>query len=249
MKRMRIAVLSDIHANREALEACLGHAAGMGAERYVFLGDYVGYGADPEWVIDTIADHVARGAVALLGNHDSAVSRTDSHMNDIARAAIDWTRPRLNVKQQAFLRSLPLQKQEGEVLYVHASADTPGAWHYLTNPAAARRAFEATKARLIFCGHVHVPCIYRVTATAKVIEFTPADSTPVELSPVWRWLNVVGAVGQPRDRIPAAAYAMFDTARNTVAHHRVPYDAASAAAKIRATGLPDVLAARLLQGH
>jgi diadenosine tetraphosphatase ApaH/serine/threonine PP2A family protein phosphatase len=246
---MRIALLSDIHANREALEACLGHAAEMGAERYIFLGDYVGYGADPEWVTDKIADYVAKGAIALLGNHDAAVFRPDAHMNDIATAAIEWTRTRLNAKQQAFLQSLPLQKQEDDVLFVHASADSPEAWHYVTDSAAARRTFEASKARLIFCGHVHVPCIYRITTTAKVIEFTPADSTPVELSPIWRWLNVIGAVGQPRDRLPAAAYAIFDTARNRVAHYRVPYDTAGAAAKIRAASLPDVLSARLLQGY
>lgn len=246
---MRIALFSDIHANREAFEACLGHAAEMSAERYIFLGDYVGYGADPEWVIDRIADYVASGAIALLGNHDAAIFQNDVDMNDVARAAIDWTRPRLNARQKAFLQNLPLQEREGDALYVHASADTPAAWHYVTDASAARRAFEATQARLIFCGHVHVPCIYRITATAKVVEFTPADATPIELSPMWRWLNVIGAVGQPRDRIAAAAYAMFDTARNTIAHHRVPYDAASAAAKICATDLPDVLAARLLQGY
>lgn len=246
---MRIALLSDIHANREAFEACLSHAAEMGAERYIFLGDYVGYGADPEWVLDKVADYVASGAIALLGNHDAAIFEDDVHMNDIAKAAIDWTRPRLSVKQKTFLQGLPLQKQEGEHLFVHASADSPAVWHYIMDTAAARRSFEATTARLTFCGHVHVPRIYRITATGKVVEFTPADAAPIELSSMWRWLNVIGAVGQPRDHITAAAYAMLDTARNTIAHHRVPYDVAGAAAKILAADLPDVLAARLLQGY
>src|SRR5689334_22991769 len=98
---MRIAFLSDIHANREALEACLADARVRGAERLVFLGDIVGYGADPEWAVDTVAAEVARGAIALRGNHDDAIARP-SRMNPVAVAAIEWTRPRLSAEQRAF---------------------------------------------------------------------------------------------------------------------------------------------------
>jgi diadenosine tetraphosphatase ApaH/serine/threonine PP2A family protein phosphatase len=246
---MRIALLTDIHANREALEACLGHAEEAGVERYVFLGDYVGYGADPGWVVDTIGEYVAKGATALLGNHDAAVFEDELRINEVAEAAIRWTRPKLSREQKDFLRALPLEKREGDLLFVHASSEVPDAWNYVMGTESARRAFEATSARLIFCGHMHVPRVYWITTTAKVVEFVPADAAPIELSPMWRWLNVIGSVGQPRDRIPAAAYAIFDATRRTITHHRVPYDAASAAAKIRAAGLPDVLAARLLQGY
>src|SRR5579883_3370780 len=105
---MRIALLTDIHANREALEACLGHADEAGVEHYIFLGDYVGYGADPGWVVDTIREYVAKGATALLGNHDAAVFEDDLRMNEVAEAAIQWTRPKLTREQKDFLRSLPL---------------------------------------------------------------------------------------------------------------------------------------------
>src|SRR6266542_2948627 len=100
---MRIALLSDIHSNREALEACLAHAVRHQAERYVFLGDYVGYGADPRWVLDTVADYVARGAVAVLGNHDSAVLDGTENMNETATTAIDWTRGQLGAAHRDFI--------------------------------------------------------------------------------------------------------------------------------------------------
>src|SRR5215208_1910501 len=130
---MLIALLSDIHSNREALDACLAHARSMRAERFVFLGDYVGYGADPSYVVDTVVRMVEDGAVALLGNHDEAIGRPSESMNALARAAIDWTRARLDSTQAAFLQKLPLSLEQGECLFVHASAYAPAAWLYITD--------------------------------------------------------------------------------------------------------------------
>src|SRR5215813_8130194 len=104
---MLTAVLADIHANREALAACLADAQARGAARHVFLGDYVGYGADPGWVIDTVMAHVAAGAMAVLGNHDEAVFARAADRNETARITIDWTRDRLATGQKDFLRGLP----------------------------------------------------------------------------------------------------------------------------------------------
>src|SRR5262245_42486521 len=109
---MLTALLSDIHGNREALTACLAHAAASGAGRTLFLGDYVGYGADPGWVIDTVAAEVERGAVALLGNHDAAIAVPDGDMNEVAAAAIAWTRQRLDARHRAFLHQLPLAVED-----------------------------------------------------------------------------------------------------------------------------------------
>ena len=130
---MLVALLTDIHGNREALDACLEHARRIGAARFVFLGDYVGYGADPSYVVDTVSGMVEEGAVALLGNHDEAIASPSENMNALARAAIDWTRGRLDAAQGAFLRTLPLFRQEGERLFVHASAH-----HGLTSPVVCR---------------------------------------------------------------------------------------------------------------
>ena len=246
---MLIALLSDIHGNREALSACLAHAAQQKAERYVFLGDLVGYGADPGWVVDLAIDYAERGAIVILGNHDAAAAGARESMNETAAAAIAWTRRNLNAAQIDFLARLPLTVQDGERLYVHASADEPSQWHYILDASGARRSFEATPAWQTFCGHVHRPALYFISRANRLSEFAPAAGTAIPLLSGRRWLAVLGAVGQPRDRNPAASYALLDAAANTLTYMRVPYDVASAARKIREAGLPPVLAARLEQGY
>jgi diadenosine tetraphosphatase ApaH/serine/threonine PP2A family protein phosphatase len=246
---MRIALFSDVHANREAFAACLAHAQACSADRHIFLGDHVGYGADPGWVVDTVAAHVGVGAIALRGNHDAAVVGSDEELNDVARAAIAWTRTQLTPAQCEFLRGLPLSASEADRLFVHASAWMPEAWDYVTDARAAARSFGATPQRITFCGHVHVPEIYHLSGTGKIACFTPISDTAIPLTAQWRWLAVLGAVGQPRDGIPAASYAILDEERATLTYMRVPYDAASAAAKVRAAGLPSVLSLRLLVGR
>src|SRR5512135_229227 len=153
---MRLALMADIHANREAFEACLADAAARHAERLVLLGDYVNYGADPDWVVATIMGLVTNGrAVALLGNHDAAVNGGASAMDSSAEAALEWTRNQLGADQRAFLASLPLTLEEGDCLFVHAEATAPARWTYVTNAADAARSFKATRRRVTFCGHVH----------------------------------------------------------------------------------------------
>jgi diadenosine tetraphosphatase ApaH/serine/threonine PP2A family protein phosphatase len=246
---MLIALMSDIHGNREAFSACLTHAASYPVDRYVFLGDYVGYGADPGWAVDTVRDHVERGATAILGNHDEAISAARVNLNEIAFAAIEWTRARLDAQQRAFLARLPLTIEEEDRLYVHASAWAPGAWHYVMDTYEARQSLEATTRRVTFCGHVHVPELYHLGATAKLGAFTPVPGVHIPLLRRRRWLAVMGAVGQPRDGVPAACYAVLDDERDTLTYVRVPYDIDRAAAKIRAAGLPPILAARLELGY
>jgi diadenosine tetraphosphatase ApaH/serine/threonine PP2A family protein phosphatase len=246
---MLTALLADIHANREALAACLADAQARGVARHVFLGDYVGYGAEPGWVVDTVMAHVAAGATAILGNHDAAVFDRAADLNDTARITLDWTRDRLGAGQENFLRGLPLTVEAGDRLFVHASAWEPARWDYVTGPAAALRSFEATQHQKTFCGHLHVPEVYHLGRTAKIASFIPAYGTGIPLIPQRRWLAVVGSVGQPRDGVPAASYAVLDEERAMLTYVRAPYDVESAAAKVRAAGLPEVLALRLLQGR
>ncbi|MBX6374438.1 MAG: metallophosphoesterase family protein [Acetobacteraceae bacterium] len=249
---MRIALFSDIHGNREALAACLHHAERQKAERLVFLGDLVGYGADPGWVVETVRACVARGdAIALLGNHDEAAAspRGAVGMNDVAAAAIGWTRRQLDPEAVAFLASLPLVAEDGERLYVHADASAPGRWRYVTSAEAALRSLSATEARVTICGHVHVPALFGLTATEKLVSHRPAPGVAVPLLRPRRWLAVLGAVGQPRDGDPRACYGLLDTDSSELTWVRVPYDVAAAAAKIRAAGLPELLAERLERGR
>jgi diadenosine tetraphosphatase ApaH/serine/threonine PP2A family protein phosphatase len=246
---MRIAFFTDIHANREALTACLDHAGRGGVDRYVFLGDYVGYGADPVFAIETVMAHVERGAIAILGNHDAAVLAPDRGMNEAAFAAMEWTRVRLDASHSDFIRRLPLSSQDGGRLYVHASACAPGAWHYVTDRYAASESLEATQARAIFCGHTHVPALFHMSLTGKVASFKPDDGVGIPLTAGRRWLAVIGSVGQPRDHNPAACYAVFDVSRNVLTYFRVPYDVETAARKIRDAGLPIALSWRLIAGY
>jgi diadenosine tetraphosphatase ApaH/serine/threonine PP2A family protein phosphatase len=247
---MRIAVLSDVHGNLEAFRACLDNARARGADRIVLLGDLVGYGADPVAVLDIAMAEVADGALAVLGNHDEAVvSDAPSRMNEMAAAAIAWTHERIGPEQRAFIRGLPLAIEEDGRLYVHAEASDPGRWRYVTDAEVARRSMEATQAHATFCGHVHKPALYSLGETGKLTGFGPIVGAPVPLGRGRSWLAVLGAVGQPRDGDPSAAYLMIETAPLQVTWLRVPYDVATAAEKIRAAGLPIGLAERLFVGR
>ena len=245
---MRIAFLSDIHGNREALESCLTHARGEAPDRFVVLGDIVGYGADPAFCVETVAGLSAGGAVVIKGNHDAAVAEASRTMTDLAHAAIVWTRHVLGEAHAAFLAGLPLAHRDGERLYVHASADRPAAWPYITTEAAAERSLAATDARQVFSGHTHQPVLFRSAGGICRAETLPAG-LPVGLDPAAAWQVVVGSVGQPRDGNPAAAYAILDLDRGSITQHRLHYDHAAAAAKILAAGLPARLAERLPLGH
>lgn len=246
---MLLAVFSDIHANRQAFSACLDFARAHGAERMICLGDYVGYGADPEWAVDVVMRLVDEGAMAVRGNHDSAISTTTVSMNAEAQAAIEWTRGRLSVPQRRFLAELPLTLQEDDRLYVHSEASNPAKWRYVQSTADAGRSLMATAAHVTFCGHIHRPALYSMSATAKMTNFVPTSGVPVQLLQGRQWLAVLGSVGQPRDGDPAASFVMFDTSAREITYCRVPYDVEAAAMRIRENGLPQWLADRLSVGR
>ncbi len=246
---MRIALMADIHANRRALEACLDHARARGVDRLVFLGDYVGYGPEPSETLERIMAETARGALAVAGNHDQAVAEIRESMTSDAETAMAWTRGQLGPGAREFLASLPMRFEDGPRLYVHASPQTYPAWIYVNDGPAAKRALEASRAQIVFCGHTHVAALHGITATGQLVSFQPVPSVPVPLPRHRRWLTVVGAVGQSRDGDPAAAYAVLDTDRAEVTHFRVPYDSEAAAMAVLRAGLPPALADRLRTGY
>jgi diadenosine tetraphosphatase ApaH/serine/threonine PP2A family protein phosphatase len=243
------AIFSDIHGNRQAFEACLAAARAKGARRIVLLGDYVGYGADPDWVVDKVRELVTQGATALIGNHDRAVSHHDNHMNLEAQVAIEWTRGELGIEQRHFLDQLPLELRSGDALFVHADASAPQSWNYVLDASDAAASMHATKAHVTFCGHVHRPAVYTMSSVGKLTTFVPVTDVPIVLLRGRQWLVVAGSVGQPRDGISAASYLIYDDERSEVMFCRAPYDVAAAAAAIRARGLPHWLADRLLMGR
>jgi len=243
-----IALFADMHANRQAFEACLARARDFGAQHIVLLGDLVGYGADPNWVVTTAMELADKGALAVLGNHDSAIANPHERMNVEASIAIEWTRGELGSAQRSFLAGLPLRINDDDRLYVHADASDPADWIYVVGTAEASHSLTSDPAQITFCGHVHRPAIYSVTPTAKMTAFTPVTGAAVPLLQGRRWLAVLGSVGQPRDGNPAAAFAVFDTDKRELTYCRVAYDVEQAAAAIRKKGLPPWLADRLLVG-
>jgi diadenosine tetraphosphatase ApaH/serine/threonine PP2A family protein phosphatase len=248
-KAVLIAFFADVHANRQAFDACLAQARDLGAGRIVLLGDYVGYGGDPEWTVTTVMDLVDNGAMAVRGNHDSAVGNTGEDLNLEAQVAIEWTRGELGLSERQFLAGLPLTLEDEDRLYVHAEASRPKSWNYVASVADAARSINATSANVTFCGHIHRPALYSMSAAGKMTAFTPTAGVAVQLLPGRRWLAVLGSVGQPRDGNPAASYVMLDTERREITYRRVPYDIEQAAARILNKGLPPRLAERLFVGR
>ncbi len=245
---MRLGIISDVHANELALAASLTALEQLKVDRLVILGDVVGYGPDPEPVTQRVAGLVSQGAICLMGNHDAAAVGARTSMNDVAAAAIAWTRPRLSEASQQFLAGLPLTATLEDILLVHADASNPEAWNYVTDAASAMHSLTAVKAPVTFCGHVHRPQVYCLTATAKVIAHTPVTNTAVPLSPQRQWLAVAGSVGQPRDGNPAASFMTYDTATRDLTFQRATYDYETTAQRVRDAGLPERLAERLLNG-
>jgi diadenosine tetraphosphatase ApaH/serine/threonine PP2A family protein phosphatase len=169
-------------------------------------------------------------------------------MNPAARRVIDWTVNRLSARQKLFLSELPMTEVEGDVLFTHASANDPQDWLYITDAHRAMPSFRVSDARLIFCGHVHVPALYCADFMGRVTQQVIPFGHPVPLIRSRRWLGVVGSVGQPRDGTGRASYAILDNRTNELTYRRVGYDAALTAKKSRAAGLPERLAQRLMQG-
>ena len=248
---LKLALFADIHSNLEALTACLAHAQALGANRFAFLGDLVGYGADPVAVLDLIEGHAANGAVVVLGNHDAAaLGRPDDALNRNALAAVAWTRAQLGQRQCAFLASLPLTVANDNIRFVHASAAAPEQWIYVSGLREAEESLTAAKEIYVFSGHVHEQKLYYTGAAAKPkpMAFRPVPGSPIPLAKNHRWLAIVGSAGQPRDGNNAACYAFFDHDRERLTFYRVPYDYDATIRKIRAAGLPERLALRIERG-
>jgi diadenosine tetraphosphatase ApaH/serine/threonine PP2A family protein phosphatase len=241
---VRVAILSDVHANLEALRAVLADCAGQ-ADVLLCLGDVVGYGADPEACLELLAE---RSHALVAGNHEYAVTeRLDlDWFNPYARAAAEWTAARLGNATRAWLAALPVVREFGDATLVHASPAGPEEWDYLLSAEDGYAAFGAFATRLCFVGHTHVPGFWVAGSWGR--RWQPRFEEVV-LEAGCRYLINVGAVGQPRDHDPRAAYALWDDETRRVTIRRVPYDVAGAQRKILAAGLPAWLAERLVRGR
>jgi diadenosine tetraphosphatase ApaH/serine/threonine PP2A family protein phosphatase len=250
---MRLALLSDIHANLQAFDACLAHAQAQGADQLAFLGDLVGYGADPVAVLERVQTLVGAGAMAVKGNHDAMAVTPPPATDKLGSSTAAWTHTQLSGAQRAFLDQLPLTFQHQTVLLVHASVDAPERWRYVLDVRAASASLDAAGAYLavrhVFGGHVHEQTLYYQGAAGRLMRFKPTPGVAVPVPKHRHWLATVGSVGQPRDGYPQAMYALLDTDTMQLTFHRVAYDHAAAAAAIRRAGLPTFFADRLGRGR
>lgn len=251
MSTERIALFADLHSNLEAFEACLAHANENGVTRYVFLGDLVGYNANPCEVVERVADMVLnKQAIAVLGNHDAACFESKPlNFNESALAAINWTKTQLSSSHIDFLKNLPLIVREDDACYVHASAHNPADWNYVMDGMSAWRCAEHSEKIYTFVGHMHDQMLYYQSSVGKLIRFMPHPGDEVPTGRHRRWVSVVGSLGQPRDGKPQACYAIFSPSEENVAFQRVPYDHYLASEKVIKAGLPQELADRLLTGN
>ncbi len=248
---MRIAVISDIHGNLDALEAVLEDIRGRGCDRTVCLGDVVGYGADPEECVRLVRAEIWRdsqGEAVVRGNHDDAAAGGDDrYFNPDARLAVRWTREHLSPESIAWLANLPYEIEYEHCLLVHSSPFQPKEWNYVTTLTEAWNAFQCFTRPVAFIGHSHVPFTVSLGESESRLQVEP--DICVSMRARWRYLTNVGSVGQPRDGDPRACYVAFDPDEGVIERVRVEYPMERAAEKIRQAGLPDFLADRLLKGR
>src|SRR5438552_5511470 len=241
---MRTAILTDIHANLEALTACIAAAEAQKVDRFVCLGDTVGYGADPNAACDVVRQ---KCEFAVLGNHDAAVAgRMDySYYYAAAREVLDWTALHISPENMEWLRGLPYQRAEGDITWGHASPRDPAAFEYVfALEQAEDLVVRAEKlAPLTFIGHSHLQRAFQPGQTVRDVW-----SEQVRIESGRTHLVSIGSCGQPRDYDPRACFGIWDDARRIVEFHRVPYNAEKTARKILEAGLSPHFARRLLHG-
>ena len=240
---MRYAIVSDIHGNLEALRAVLDDCAHR-TDSVLCLGDTVGYGADPLPCVELVAE---RAEAVVGGNHEYAVAGRLSlaWFNRYARAAAEWTQERLDEDHRAYLAGLPLVREVGDATLVHASPAQPDEWEYLVTADDGFAAFSHFATRWCFVGHSHVPGAWSLGSSGP--EHHPG-ATSLRSERGRRYIVNVGSVGQPRDRDPRAAYAVWDVEAGQVEIRRVGYEVTVARRKIVEAGLPRFLAERLAEG-
>jgi diadenosine tetraphosphatase ApaH/serine/threonine PP2A family protein phosphatase len=244
---MKYLVVSDVHANLEALEATL---AGAGPhEGVLVLGDLVGYGADPNAVIDRIRR--LPSATIIRGNHDKVGAGIEDveAFNHLAKQAISWTASALTPDNRVWLAALPAGPVNIDPLVqiCHGAPFDEDA--SIFDVLDARRALLAAERTLCLFGHTHVPAVYRLDTDLRSIGPPRGETFSLRMDGPAKYLVNCGAVGQPRDGDPRAAFGVLDTEARTLIVKRVPYDVATAQAKIIAAGLPEVLAQRLAIGR
>ncbi len=241
---MKIAIISDIHSNLEAMEAVAEELVNLSVDEVYFAGDAVGYGADPDPCTHWVAENAD---LAVAGNHDFAavgIIESDS-FNLYAREAIRWNAEHLGEEEARYLSDLPLTETRNGITIVHANPSLPEEWGYIFTLWDAEMNFPYFEGEFCFVGHSHQPVVVRMDSDGAV-SIVPGDSLHLEEDS--RYLINVGSVGQPRDGNPAACFGLIDMEKSEFSLIRVTYDVGKTHEKMSELGLPQPLADRLLEG-
>ena len=232
---MRIAIISDIHSNLEALTKAMEVIDQQSVDKIICLGDIVGYGANPNECIELVRQ---RCDIVIKGNHEEAVLDISvaEHFTDNARSAIIWTINQITEENLSYFQTLPLVYKTNDALFVHASPCEPSEWNYIFEENAALHTFHCFSESICFIGHTHMPAIFSIKGRASRI-------TQNE-----RYLINVGSVGQPRDRNTQLSFGIIDTDKWQYKNIRASYDVETTVKKILSTDLPASLGQRLLLG-
>ncbi len=236
---MKYAIISDIHANLEALNSVIKDAQDNGVARFICLGDIVGYNANPSECIDIIRN---LGCQVVMGNHDSYTTSPEipTEVNGRARESLEWTRAQISEKQHQWLAALPMHRKVGTFEIIHASLHEQDAWNYVTDAYEAILHLQLQQCQVCFYGHTHRP-MYFTTKARKTFK----DFDTIELEDNHKYYINVGSVGQPRGEDNRAQYVIYDTTKKTITLHRAEYDIQLTCKKIREAGLPEHNALRL----
>ena len=243
---MRYAILSDIHSNLEAFSAVLESIASEKPDAIICLGDIVGYGASPKECLDLVRSHCHH---IVAGNHDHAVLglTNKEFFNPNAKKAVEWTAQKLSTEDLDFLKGLPVCLEMNNLVATHATLNKPTEWGYILDEYEADACFSFMKPqnRVTFIGHSHIPLAFENGPLVRFLGFI----THLEMNPSYQYVVNVGSVGQPRDGINLASYALYDSKNLTVDLIRTSYDIKTAQKKILDAGLPSFLAERIQYGR
>lgn len=240
---MKYAIIADIHGNLEAFQVVLADIRAQNATHVVCLGDVVGYNANPKECLQIVRD---MNIPVVKGNHDEYCSGNGvlEGFNPHAADAVHWTRDQLSEDDKKWLSDLKYTRMAANFTMVHATLDAPDRWGYVFDKLAAAASFPYQNTQMCFFGHTHVPVAFMRDTVVR-----GGTYSKFKVDPSKKYFINVGAVGQPRDNNPKAAYVIYDMDAHTIELRRLEYDIAAAQAKILAAGLPERLAERLAYGR
>ncbi|MBU2590681.1 MAG: metallophosphoesterase family protein [Nitrospinota bacterium] len=241
---MKYAIFSDIHSNLEAFQAALDSMDREGTEKRIFLGDIVGYGANPNECIELLKNN---SDLVLAGNHDyGLIGKTGlDRFNRYAKEALLWTKEVISEDNIDYLESLPIREEFDSMTLVHSSPKEPERWHYITNPAEATEQFPAFNTQVCFIGHSHHPIIIEMTQAGEI---SGGLESEMQIKSGHCYIINAGSIGQPRDGNPDAAYCLYDSEQGLAKIIRVPYNIKGQQAKMKKAGLPERLIDRIEHG-